>query len=360
MPLSDLQDATSDTSPEEITAYADQVAKEVAEERKGEAKSDAQITSEHAGTPQPGDPKHNETPAETNSGSEAAEVETDDGDDTGDELEGQEWLTDDVKAEAAAYGFEESEIADFASREELDRALRLFDKSALEAGRRALAESAGEGDQGQARNEKGQFVGKTPEKPAPKTEDRVPDSGKPVEGQYEIKLDKDVYDDEIVGEFTRMRDHYEQQREQYDSRLSELESRLMASEERFADADARAEEQHFDNLVDKLGHADLFGKTDQENEKQLQRRQDLLVAVKAQQIGLEQLGRPTEITESLINRVARMVFSEELGKKDLKQRTRKISKQSNGRQGGGATRPQDPREDPRDEADRLYRELEGR
>jgi hypothetical protein len=54
-----------------------------------------------------------------------------------------------------------------------------------------------------------------------------------------------------------------------------------------------------------------------------------------------------------------MVFAEDLGKKDLKNRTRKISRQSNGRQGGGATRPQDPREDPRDEADRLYKELAG-
>jgi hypothetical protein len=141
-----------------------------------------------------------------------------------------------------------------------------------------------------------------------------------------------------------MRDHYE--------------SRLEALESRFYEADARAEEERFDNLVDSLGHADLFGKTGSEGPKELQRRQDLIVAVKAQQIGLERLGRPTELNESLVSRVARMVFAEDLAKKDLKQRTRKISKQSNGRQGGGVTRPQDPREDPRAEADRLYRELE--
>ena len=79
---------------------------------------------------------------------------------------------------------------------------------------------------------------------------------------------------------------------------------------------------------------------------------------KAQQIGLERLGRPTEMNESLVNRVARMVFAEDLAKKDLKQRTRKITRQSNARQGGGVTKPQDPREDPRAEFDRLYRELE--
>jgi len=342
------------STAEDIQAHVEQVVQEVAEERAGEQKSDAQITSEHANTKQPA---QQETPAETNSGSEPAEVEADQGEDTaevedqgedtGDTPEGQEWLTDDVKAEAAAYGIDESEIADFASREELDRALRLFDKSALEAGRKAMAESEAEGAKGSARNDKGQF---TKKEDAPAADDQVPDVGK-VDGKYEFTWDQDVVEDEIVGEFTRMRDHYE-------SRLQALDSRLNASEERFLEADARAEERHFDNLVDALGHADLFGKTDKETAKQLERREDLLVAVKAQQIGLSQLGRPTELTESLINRVTRMVFAEELGKKDLKTRTRKISRQSNGRQGGGATRPQDPREDPRDEADRRYMELQ--
>jgi len=333
MAVTSINEVSAETTTEEIQSYVEQVATEVAQERAGEEKSDAQIISEQASTPQPA---QQETPAENNSGSDTAEVE-DQGEETGDELEGPEWLTDDVKAETAAYGIEESEIADFASREELDRALRLFDKSAMEAGRKVLAEA--EGDQGQARNDKGQFD-KTPE---PKAADQDPDGTRA--GQYGVTLDRDVYDEEIVDQFTRMHDHYE--------------SRFEALESHFEEANAQAEEQHFDNLVDSLGHADLFGKTDSETPKQLERRQDLIVAVKAQQIGLEQLGRPTEITESLINRVARMVFADDLGKKDLKQRTRKISRQSNGRQGGGATRPQDPREDPRDAADRLYRELEG-
>jgi hypothetical protein len=353
--MAETAELTENSTQEDIQAHVEQVVKEVAEERAGEEKSDAQITSEHASTKQPA---HTETPAETNSGSEAAlegeesaeadaaEVE-DQGEEPG-ESEGQEWLTDDVKAEAAAYGIDESEIADFASREELDRALRLFDKSALEAGRKAMAEAEGEDDKAPARNERGQFAKK---EDAPKADDQPATAGETVDGQYEIKLDKDVYDEEIVDTLTGMRDHYE-------SRLQDLESRLNAADERFSEADAVAEERHFDNLVDKLGHADLFGETNSENPKQLERRHDLMVAVKAQQIGLSQLGRPTEITESLINRVSRMVFAEELGKKDLKKRTRKISKQANGRQGGGATRPQDPSEDPRAEADRLYREFE--
>jgi hypothetical protein len=332
------------TTTEEVQEYAAQVVKDVAAERAGEAsgdtggpsvssnsstvKGDAQITSEHA------DNEHKPAGAKetvAKSDEEAGE-------------ESKSWLDDDTKAEAAAYGIEESELADFASREELDRALRLFDKSALEAGRKALAESDDkDSPKDGKRNEKGQFVKQEPAKTDPPAK----------EGRYEISPKfKEVYDEEMVGELTRLRDHYE-------SRLDAYESRFAALDERFAQADAQAEEKHFDSLVDALGHPDLFGKTDAEDAKQLQRRKDLNVAVKAQMIGLSQLGRPTELNESLVNRVARMVFAEDLGKKDLKNRTRKISRQSNGRQGGGATRPQDPREDPRDEADRLYKELAG-
>jgi hypothetical protein len=161
-----------------------------------------------------------------------------------------------------------------------------------------------------------------------------------------VKLDKDVYDEGLVEELTRMRDHYE--------------TRLEAMESRFADSDALAKERHFDSLVDSLGHADLFGKTDKETAKEKERRNDLFVETETYLAGRAALGRPAELNETILNRVARSLFSEELGKKELKKRTRKISKQSNGRQGGGATRTQEPREDPRDEFDRMYRELEGR
>lgn len=327
MALADLKEATPDTSSDDIKAYAEQVVEEVVGERQGESKSDAQITNEQAGTPQPAD-KTKEIPAENNTGSESAP----EGEETGDDAVSPEWLTDDVKAEAAAYGLEESELFDFASREELDRALRLFDKTALEAGRKAMAES-----EEKTRNEKGQFVKKEAPKADPPAEEA------PQDGRYQVSLSPDLYDEEIIGEFTRMRDHYE--------------SRLEALESHFAEASASAEEQRFDSFVDALGHADLFGITGKESDKELERRRDLNVAVKAQMIGLAKLGRPAEMSQQLINRVANMAFGEELGKKRLKQQTSKISRQSQLRQGGSPTKPLPPRDDPREEADRLYKEL---
>jgi len=321
----------------DMAAYAEQVVKEVAAERAGEQpepKSDAQITSEHAGKP-----ANNETTAETKSGTDTAEVKPDDSEDTAEVTDqgddGREWLDDDLKAEVAAFGIEESELADFASRDEVERALRLFDKSALEVGRKALAEPEDEGST--ARNEKGQFAKKEePKADPPETRD----------GRYEFKAD--IYDEDLEGDLKGFRDYVDQ-------RLTAVEARFA---EAAAESEAIAEERHYDNLVDSLGHDDLFGKTDKENAKQKERREDLFVEVKTYLKGREVLGRPAELNETVVNRIARSLFADELGKKELKTRTRKIAKQSNGRQGGGTTRPQDPREDPRDEFDRLYRQLD--
>jgi len=335
MAVSDLQDINATTSTDEIKAFAEQVAKEVEQERKGEpeTKSDAQITNEQAGLPQPA-AKTKETPAEDKSGSDTAL----EGEDTGDTPEATEWLTDDVKAEAAAYGLEESEIADFTSREELDRALRLFDKTALEAGRKALAES----DASPTRDEKGKFV----KQEAPKAE--PPKEAAPQDGRYQVALEnEDIWDEDIASGVkklaTGLRDHFD--------------SRLEALEAYFAEQRVVAKERHFDSLVDSLGHPDLFGATDKETAQEKQRREDLFVEVETYLKGREALGRPAAMNDAIISRIARSLFSEELGKKELKKRTSKISKQSNMRQGGSPTKPLPPRDDPRDEADRLYKEL---
>lgn len=327
MEIADLKDVTPDTSSDDIKAYAEQVINEVKAERAGESKpegkSDAEIVNS---TSQPAT-NTKETPAEKNSGSNTVPED----EKAGNASEGPEWLTDDVKAEAAVYGINESEIADFASREELDRALKLFDKTALEAGRKAMAEG-----EATTRNEKGRFVKKEEPKADPPTEQA------PADGRYQVSLSKDLYDEEIIGEFNRMHAFYE--------------SRFAALESRFAE---EAAVQQFDSLVDSLGHADLFGTTGKETEEELQRRRDLNVNVNAHMIGLAKLGRPTEMSQQLISRVANMTFGDQIQKKLLKQKTRNIARQSNSRLGGSPTKPQPPSDNPRDRADRLYREMSG-
>lgn len=337
-----LAELTAESTKEQISEYVEQVVAEDAALRAGtekrEEKGDARITSEHA------DNVHKEIPAEEKSGSKSAKsqdkAESAKAEESGDEESSAEWLDEDLKAEVAAYGIEESELADFASREEIERAMRIFDKSALAAGRKALAESE------TGRNEKGQFLKKAEPKAVPKAEEK----SESTDGKYEPKLDKAVYDEEIVNEFTRMRDHYESRRE-------ELETRFKALEDRFIESDAKAEEQQFDSAIDKLDMPKLFGITGKETPAELKKREEVMAQAKVLQAGYRTFGRNVEMG-SLVSRAAPMVFSSEFDKHNLKNRTRKISKQSNGRQGGGATRPQDPREDPREEADRLYKELE--
>lgn len=303
---------TTESTHDDITAAVDQII----EARKGDDKGDAQkIAEEH-------DKPVGDTSAETDSGSEEPAAE---GDDSGK----IDWLDDDLKAELATYGIDEEGLSDFSSREEVERAMRFFDKRALDAGRKAMAEGEGETP---ARDEQGRFQ---------KKDDSAQDR---KEGSFEITLNSEIYDDGIINEFTRMRDHYE--------------SRLSSLEERIAEADAKADEQLFDSIVDTLGHGDLFGTSGKENAKQLQRRQDLHVAVKAQQIGLRVLGREVDLDKALVNRVAKMVFAEDIDKKELKARTKKISEQSDSRLGGGQTRPSEPAESLREWARREYKSRE--
>ena len=324
MELADITEINQDTSSEEIKIYADSIAEEVSAERQGETKTDAQIINDVASI---------ETSAENNASSEAAEVE-DQSEKSSNKPSSPKWINDDVKAEVAAYGISESDLSDFASREEFNRALRLLDKTALEAGRKATVET----EASKTRDDKGQFVKKEEAKPSNSEE------ASPKSGRYEITLSKDDYDDGIVDEFTRMRDHYE-------SRIEKLESLSMQ-------VNANEEERQYDSYVDSLGHSDLFGKTGSESQQELERRRDLHVAVKAQLIGLERLGRPAELNSKLIDRVANMVFADELSKKRLKQHTQKISRQSNGRLGGSPTKPLQAQDTSRDEAERYYKELE--
>lgn len=304
-------------SADEIAAYADSLIQEVQQERAAERKSDAEIVADTSSATYDtfADVKSSdESVVDENSDSEAGEKSK------------PKWLTDKVKAEANAYGLDDTELAEFTSREELDRALRLVDKMALQEGRKAIVEEEKASD----RNEKGQFVKR----------EETPKS----ENSYKVSLDKDRYDDEIVEEFEKMRDHYE--------------SRLSALEQHFNEVAVKSEEQEFDSYVDSLGHADLFGKTGKETEKELERRKELLVAVKAQMIGLERLGRPAKLSDQMVSRVANMVFADELVKKKLKQQTQKVAKMSNLRQGGSPVKPIPPPEDGREWADRLYKELE--
>ena len=314
-----LTELTDDATHEDIQDYVDDVVADVENDRASEETTDSQkVASDDVVT---------DTSAETDSGSEAAESRPGKGEKTGKD---RSWIDDDLKAEASAYGIDEAELADFTSREEFDRATRLFDTKALEAGRESMSEEDEDEDAVDDPYEDEDEAGR---------HDRSPSHS---DGAYEVSLDKDIYDEDLVDEFTRMRDHYE-------SRMSALESH-------FQSANAVMEEQRFDAAIEELGHSSLFGKTGSENGKQLQRRVAVHEAMVAQLNNLGDRAREGDY-DYWVGVMARGLFADDFTKRELKNRTRKISKQANGRQGGGATRPTDPPETVRDEMRQLYAEL---
>ena len=110
--------------------------------------------------------------------------------DAGEPEDGQEWLTDEVRADAAAYGMDEDDLAEFTSREELDRAVRFLNKALL--GNRA--EEAPE--EGVKRDERGRFQKEGA------AQDETSSDG------FDLGLDPDIWGEELVDSMKRLQGYF--------------------------------------------------------------------------------------------------------------------------------------------------------
>ena len=274
-----IAELDENSTTEDISAYINNIV--------DERKPDAEIIAEHN--------ESTETPADDNSGGE--EVEETSEEDSG-------WINDDLIAEVADYDLDKDDLAEFGSREELDRALKLFNKQAVAASR-------------------------DPEEAEPKTDES--------KSQYE-SLDEDIYDEEIVG-----------MGNQFNERIAALEAQLQGKIE-------QAAERKFDSAIESLEHTELFGKTGSETKKQMEHRTKVNAAVRKQLGGSDV---SDEEHDKWVRIIARGIFAEEFDKRVIKNHTQKISKQSGKRQGGGATRASEAPESPRDAIAREAREIRG-
>lgn len=267
----------------------------------------------------------------------------------------KDWLTDEVRSELPRW-VSDKDLEGFSSRDELDRALGLIDRAALQAGRES-GEKGGEGektsgDTGQRGQERGKD-GKFRKQQEP--EGKADDSAKP----FEIDLDLSDFDDElsekVKGVLTGLRDHYE-------GRLTSLDARFAAIEAANQEREAQAVEAQFDAIVDSLGHADLFGQAGQETEKQLGARRTLFDELHVYLTGLKTLGREGRMDKASVARVLHMAFADHISKQELKNRTKSILRQSNMRTNVGAERPaEQPFKGPlknHPEVRRAYKELQ--
>jgi len=244
---------------------------------------------------------------------------------------GQDWLDDDLRAEAAAMGIPDDQLSEYANREELDRAMRLLGTYTLAAGKGAKDDGKGDDKRGQQddrpRGSDGRFHAKDHAKDDAKDDDSKA-AGKP--GDYEVKLDKDFYDDGLVEELNRLNDHYK-------SRLQKIEARYARLEEADRLRERKIEEERFDAAVDGLNHPDLFGESGKETKAQLKNRMLLLDDCRVFAAGRRSMGMDADVGDkALVSRMSKMTFSDQLYKQQRQELTRKVSKQSAMRTGSGS------------------------
>ena len=271
----------------------------------------------------------------------AGETKEADGEDQGDEEDAdRKWFDEDLIAEVSAAGFDEDQFAEFTSRDEVERVLRIMDAQAMQHGRQAESEGKAAGDldgQKTPAAETGRPASKTP-----------PETVGDDDAAFEVGIED--FEEPVREAFSRLAKHFEQLLEK---RIAGLE----AAEQRRSDA---ATEERFDALVDSLGHKDLFGESGKETPGQLKHRNQLFDSQKVLQAGLLATGRKAMLEDVLVGRAFRLEFADHISKSERIALTRKVKAQSDQKRGIGATRTEDRDggETTEEFADRRYRELD--
>ena len=266
-------------------------------------------------TPIPGD----ETPAED----DAAEVPETEGEDEeavpGKPVE-QDWRDQETRDFASMMGLSDEDLADFGSREELDRALRIIDRKAFEAGKAAHTPAA------------------EPEKP------KVQQLEKPKEGP---QATDDSLDDlsRFILKSTEHGGEFDPEAvkplnafiEATANTIRQLRSELGAfrqGHQRQAAAEIR---QRAVNALHSLGNADLFGKPGEKPTKEQSANVErALDAHFVHARGLLAQGRQVAPTPAFLKAAVNLEFGDQLLKQQKQQQIEKLKKQSARRTGGTA------------------------
>ena len=274
-------------------------------------------------------------------GDDSASENQSDSEDQGDEKAvppESDWRDDDdVRTLAATVGITDEELSEFITREELDRSVRFMDRAALKLGREAKGKDGAEqkpdkeAAEDKSRNADGTFKKKE------SAEKEAKESAAATSGTYKVQLDPEEFDEGIIKEFDSLRNHYE-------TRLEAMDRRFAAMEQAEQERVQAHEQEQFDRLVDSLGHNGLFGESGHETQEQLDNRQKLYSEWEAYQVGLMTLGRKANRNKDTADRLVRMVFSDYVSKQERKKLTKKLSRQSERRMGGGAVKPTETQE----------------
>lgn len=283
----------------------------------------------------------NKTPAgsdETSVADDAALAENKangEGDD--DEVdEKADWLDQDTRDLANTMGLTDEDLSEFGSRAELDRALRIIDRKAFEAGKAQ------------------QQPAKSIEKPSDqqvgqqKTEQQTDD---PFADLTQYKLG-DQFDEDASKPFNTFVDTAVATLRDLQNRLSRFEQQ---NQQRAVEEVRR---QAIDSLHS-LGNTELFGKPGQKPTKeQAANIEKAIDAHFTHARGLLATGRQAAPTPAFLKAAVHLAFGDQLSQQQQKQLTEKLRKQSSRRTGGAAAKPlpkvPSSDETPRQRAERLF------
>lgn len=249
---------------------------------------------------------------------DAAEPEK--GESEGKEVESEtipdEWLDEETRDLASAMGLSDDDLSEFGSKKELERALRLLDRKAFEAGK-AAAKPAGE--KPQFDGARGASNGHT------STTDVLADLSR-------FKLG-DQWDEEAAKPVNAFIDAAT-------TTIRDLQTRIDAfeqSETRRAAEDVRSRALQ---ALHSLGHADLFGKPGEKPTREQQTNIDKAIdAHYTHARGLIASGRSVAPTPAFLKAAVQLAFGDQLTKQTERQVVERLRKQSSRRTGGGAGKP---------------------
>ena len=300
--MSETLELTPETTQAEMDEYIDGAVERLREEMSGgEEKSDSEsIASE----------SDDKDLAVSNSDS-TDEPESIDNKETGEQETGEEdeegvnARFEELAAEMKELGFDDDDLAGFDTPEEVENALAVARKAMATA-----KPEAGDDERG----------------------DAIP---------HKVSLDPDIYDEGIIEELNSIYGVV-------NSLVAEIDKR-----------DRQSEEHLFDSFIDGLKFTSLFGETGKESEEELGRRNQVARAYQAQKLGLKQMGEEVPaMNQRAIAQMARAIFPDEFGKREIKNRTRRVSKQASRKMGDGSTKPTEAPMDIREEMRQLYKELD--
>ena len=280
------------------------VDKGVQEARENYAEAEGYVQEKDETTEQP--VADEETPVADDAAPEEEEGE-------GEAVETAEWLDDDTREFASTMGLTDEELVEFGSRAELDRALRIIDRRAFEAGKAAQQP--------------------TPppvmEKQAP-----VPPPAKPGDTFADLTQFKlgDEWDEAAAAPINKFVEATTTAMKNMQDRLAQFEQRDQAS----ALENLR---QKAVTSLHSLGNTELFGKPDEKpTREQIANIEKAIDAHFTHARGLISAGRQAAPTPAFLKAAVNLAFGDQLSQQQQRKLTEKLRKQSARRTGGSTSK----------------------